>query len=369
MTTTDSRIPIVLVGLNFGRHIVEELTRDCGNAHVRLAGLCDLDHAKAEALAAQHGGLPVYGSLDAVLADPAIPAVGLYTGPNGRADLLSKIIRAGKDVMTTKPFESDPEAAVAVLNEARERGRVIQLNSPSPGISPTLAVIQRWRETYDLGAPVGARGDVWTHYRETADGGWYDDPEKCPVAPVFRLGIYLINDLVRLFGRARRVNVLGTRLFTGRPTADNGQLGIEFENGALANIFASFCVRDGDHYRGSLTLNYERGTVYCGGGPRRDAAVELAVIVNDGMWQPRRVADTATIAGSGYPWAGFAAAVRGDAAAPTYELDHIVEPLRIVTAMTAAAKSGKAEPVHHSPDAETQAQGLKMNTQRISREV
>jgi predicted dehydrogenase len=341
----------VLVGLNFGRHIAEELTRDGGNPHVRLAGLCDLDRAKAEALAAQHGGLPVYGSLEAVLADPAIPAVGLYTGPNGRADLLSRIIRAGKDVMTTKPFETDPEAAVAVLNEAKERGRVIHLNSPNPGISPDLAVIRRWRETHDLGAPVGARADVWTHYREAADGGWYDDPEKCPVAPVFRLGIYLINDLVRLFGRARRVNVLGTRLFTGRPTVDNGQLGIEFDNGALANIFASFCVRDGDHYRNSLTLNYERGTVYRNVGPRRDGATcELALVVNDGMWQPRRIADSAAVAAGsgGYDWAGFAAAVRGDAAAPVYEIDQVVEPLRIVTAMAAAAKSGKAEPVHSS---------------------
>ncbi len=351
MTTTDSRIPIVLVGLNFGRHIVEELCRDGGNPHVRLAGLCDLDRAKAEALAAQHGGLPVYESLDAVLADPAIPAIGLYTGPNGRADLLSKIIRAGKDVMTTKPFEIDPDAAVVVLNEARERGRVIHLNSPSPGISPDLAVIQHWRDAYDLGAPVGARADVWTHYREAADGGWYDDPEKCPVAPVFRLGIYLINDLVRLFGRARRVNVLSTRLFTGRPTADNGQLGIEFENGALANVFASFCVRDGDHYRNSLTLNYERGTIYRNVGPQRDGqACDLALVVNDGMWKPRRVADQATVDADsgGYDWAGFAAAVRGDAAAPVYEIDHVVEPLHIVTAMAAAAKSANTELAHHT---------------------
>ena len=348
MAASDSRIPIVLVGLNFGRHIVEELSRDGGNPHVRLAGLCDLDRAKADALAAQYGGLPVYESLDAVLADPAIPAVGLYTGPRGRADLLSTIIRAGKDVMTTKPFELDPQAGEAILKEARELGRTIHLNSPNPGTNPNLAVIERWREQYDLGAPVGARADVWTHYREAADGSWQDDPETCPVAPVFRLGIYLINDMVRLFGRARRVNVFATRLFTGRPTADNGQLGIEFENGALGNVFASFCVRDGDHYRNGLTLNYERGTVYRNVGPRRDgSACELAVVVNDGQWKTRRVAEQAGVeAGSGgYDWAGFAAAVRGDADAPVYEIDHVVEPLRVVAAMSASAKSGRAEAV------------------------
>jgi predicted dehydrogenase len=349
MTTQDTRIPIVLIGLNFGRHIVEQLTRDGGNPYIRLAGLCDLDRAKAEALAASQGGLRVYQSLDEVLADPGVPAVGLFTGPGGRAALLSRIIRAGKDVITTKPFETDPAAAEAVLDEAGRLGRIIHLNSPSPGTSPSLAVIQRWRDLYDLGAPVGARAEVWTHYREAADGGWYDDPEKCPVAPVFRLGIYLINDLVQLFGPVRRVQVLGTRLFTGRPTVDNGQLGMEFANGALGNVFASFCVRDGDHYRDGLTLNFERGTVYRNIGPQRTAqGVELGVVVNEGEWQPRRLAERTTVeADSGsYDWAGFAAAVRREPGAPVYQRGHIVEPLRVIAAMAASARSGRIEPVH-----------------------
>ncbi len=341
-------VPIVIVGLNFGRHIVEELAKDGGHPQVRVAGLCDLDRAKAEALSAAHGTIPVYGSLDEVLADPKVTAVGLYTGPNGRAALLSKIIRAGKHAMTTKPFETDAVAATAVLEEAARLGRVIHLNSPGPGISPDLAVMREWRERFDLGAPVAARAEVWTHYREQADGGWYDDPRLCPVAPVFRLGIYLINDLVRLFGRARRVSVMGTRLFTGRPTADNGQLAVEFENGALANIFASFCVRDGDHYRNGLTINYERGTLYRNVGPERAGdGSELSVVVNDEAWKPRRLAARTTVSSrSGhYDWAGFAAAVNGEADAPGYEIDHVVEPLRILDAMATAERTGKTETI------------------------
>lgn len=340
-----SALSMVVVGLNFGRHIVEQLTVDGGNAHVRLAGLCDMDRVKAEALSKAHGDVPVYDSLDAILADSAIQSVGLFTGPNGRAALLSKIIRAGKDVMTTKPFETDPDAAAAVLEEARSLGRVIHLNSPTPGLSPDLAVIQGWRGELDLGMPVAARADVWTHYREQANDSWYDDPVKCPVAPLFRIGIYLINDLVRIFGRARRVSAMGTRLFTGRPTADNGQLAIEFESGALATVFASFCVRDGDHYRNSMTLNFERGTVYRNVGPERVGdGVELAAIVNDDVWQPRRVAAKLEITSNrhnDYDWAGFAAAARGEPGAPSYEPEHVVEPIRIVVAMAESERSGR----------------------------
>jgi len=300
--------------------------RDGGNPHVQLVGLCDLDRAKAEALAQKHGGLPVYDDLDAVLAASDIDGVGLYCGPSGRAALLSKIINAGKHVMTTKPFEIDVAAAGAVLAEARALGRVIHLNSPNPGISPDLAIIAKWREQFDLGMPVAARAETWTHYRDQADGSWYDDPAKCPVAPVFRLGIYMINDLVRIFGRARRVSVLQSRLFTKRPTPDNAQLAIEFESGALANVFASFCVRDGDHYRDGAILNFERGTIYRNVGPERgESLCELNVVVNDGDWEPRRIAAQAAVdMRSGlYDWAGFAAAVRGDADAPAYDVEEI----------------------------------------------
>ncbi|MBN1863473.1 MAG: Gfo/Idh/MocA family oxidoreductase [Victivallales bacterium] len=341
-------VSIVIVGLNFGRHIVDELTRDGGNPHMKLTGLCDIDRSKAEALASGQSGLEVYAGLDAVLSDPSVDAVGLFTGPEKRAELLSRIISAGKDVMTTKPFETDPAAAKAVLEESLKLGRVIHLNSPNPGISPDLAVIRNWREQYSLGEPVAARAEVWTHYREKADGGWYDDPVKCPLAPVFRLGIYLINDLVCLFGAAGKVAAMGTRLFTERPTADNGQLVIEFGNGALANIFASFCVRDGDHYRNGLTVNYECGTVYRNVGPERAGdGSELSVVVNDAEWKPRRLAAQTIVRGrSGhYDWNGFAAAIRRESNAPTYDIEHIIEPLRILNAMGKSEKSGKTEPV------------------------
>lgn len=348
---TDSPLSLAIVGLNFGRHIVEQLAAGAGAPHVRLAGLCDLDRAKAEALSAQHGDVPVFDSIDAILATPQIDAIGLYCGPNGRAQLLGQVIRGGKDVMTTKPFESDVAAAVAVLDEARELGRVIHLNSPNPGLSPELTVIQQWRDHYDLGAPVAVRAETWTHYREEAAGDWYDDPQLCPAPPVLRLGIYLINDLVQIFGRARQVSVMQSRLFTGRPTADNAQLGIEFENGALANIYASFCVRDGDHYRNGLTLNFERGTIYRNVGPERAGDnSELALVINDGVWAPRQLAAQQVVPGKSgnYDWPGFAAAVRGAADAPTYQTDHIVEPLRILNAMAKAAQSGKTESVDHA---------------------
>ena len=50
---------------------------------------------------AERLGVKAYTDLDELVADPDIPAIGLFTGPVGRADLVRRIIRAGKDVMMT----------------------------------------------------------------------------------------------------------------------------------------------------------------------------------------------------------------------------------------------------------------------------
>ncbi len=338
-------LPIAIVGLNFGRHIIQSIVNGEAGEHMRLAAVCDLDEAKARQFAEQYG-VPFYTDLDELLHNEAIPAIGLYTGPVGRATLLDKIISAGKDVMTTKPFELDCAAGLAVLRKAKTMGRVIHLNSPAPCWSPDLALVNAWQEQHNLGRPVGCNLSVWVRYHEQADGSWYDDPVKCPVPPVFRLGIYLINDLVRIFGEAETVSVLSSRLFTGRPTADNGLLSIRFKNGALASIYASFCVEDGDHYRNSMALNFERGTVYRNMGPARattagDPRAEMSLIMGSGQ-TPRAVVEEefASATSGDYQWDTFAAAVRGEPIGETTSPETIIAGLRIIEAMTQADQTG-----------------------------
>ncbi|MCE0499008.1 MAG: Gfo/Idh/MocA family oxidoreductase [Methylacidiphilales bacterium] len=343
------RIRIAIVGLNFGGHIIERLLQDPGRKYFQIAAVCDLDKAKAVAMG-KRLKCEVYTDLDALLANREIPAIGLYTGPAGRAGLLRRIIRAGKDVMTTKPFEVDPKAALDVLREARRRKRIIHLNSPSPVLSPDLEQIARWRDEFRLGRPIGARADAWANYREKADGSWYDNPKHCPLAPVFRIGIYHINDLVRFFGEPRAVQVFHSRLSTGRPTPDNAQLGIQFKNGGLVNIFSSFCVDDFQHYRNSLTINFERGTVYRNAGPFPNTpetweAVELEMVTHrKGKPVVRRKKMANALSGT-YQWEVFYRALRGAKLSNATTPEEIVAGLRIVSAMARAEKSGYTEKV------------------------
>jgi predicted dehydrogenase len=350
-TTNLKRLPIAIVGLNFGQHIIFQLQREPARSLFKIVAVCDLDRARTNKKAKELK-VKAYYDLDNLLSDPEIPAVGLFTGPIGRADLLRKIIRSGKDVMTTKPFEVDPKAAAAVLKEAKRLGRVIHLNSPAPIPSQDLAQIARWRQEFDLGRPIGARADAWASYREVADGSWYDNPDRCPVAPIFRLGIYLVNDLIDLFGPVEAVQVFRSRIFTKRPTPDNGQLALRFKNGALANIFSSFCIDDGQFYRNALTLNFERGTIYRNQPPSIQTPANYNICDLMLVTQKRKKAIVLRkkhleLSGA-YQWQTFYRAIsnRGRKKfAHVLPSNQIIESLKVILAMSRSEKSGRTEKI------------------------
>lgn len=338
---------MVVVGLKFGGHIVEEqLLKAPGREYVDLVGVCDLDQTLAREMA-DRNHLRQHESLDTILADPSVEAVGLFTGPAGRADLIRKIIRAGKHVMTTKPFDVDPAEALSVLSEARELNMAVHLNSPGPLPAPETGQIMAWTREFDLGRPVSLHWETYADYFDEADGSWYDDPERCPVAPIFRLGIYGINQVVRLCGPVAQVNVASSRIRTGRPTADNATVLLSFQNGVVGSIHASFCVKSDYPYPNNLTINYERGTVTtapsevnpfgtCG------RKVSLKVLGEEGQVTTREASFGKEGLSGGYQWEAFHQAVRNGGVVPgEITPEQIVSGLQVIQAMSEAEKTGR----------------------------
>ncbi len=344
MPMSIKKIPIGIVGLNYGRWIIEALLDAKGAGQFfEIAAVCDLDPSRAQEMS-KKADAPI-ATLDELLANPAIPALGLFTGPAGRAQLIRKIMAAGKDIMTTKPFELDACEATKVFEEAKAQGRVLHLNSPAPLLPPDLAQIQQWRDQYSLGRAIGCRAETYSPYQEQADGSWYDDPERCPVAPVFRIGIYLINDLVHLFGKPEAVQVLSSRIRTGRPTADNAQVGILFSNGTLANVFASLCIDDGQRWSDSMTLNFEHGTIYrnvgplvFGGGPEGTTTLRLLTRRDNHPYSEQVRFENRS---GHYQWEAFYRAIHGEKLEPP--VGELATALRVIAAIARAEKSGTRE--------------------------
>lgn len=338
VSPADDRLRVVVVGLNFGRWLVEhELLAGEGARTCALVGVCDLDQDKARAMAAEVG-VAAYPDVDTVLADPDVDAVVLMVGPGPKPALVRRAVEAGKPVMTTKPFASSAAQALDALTFAEEAGVPVFMNSPTPAPEPDLRTMAEWVERYRLGRPVAYRAATWCSYREVPDGSWYDDPRLCPAAPITRLGVYLLNDLCRFLAPVEEVQVLESRLFTGRPTSDNAVISLRHTDGTLGTVTSSFCIDDGQPYRRSIELSFERGTIYRDVGPvtaddRSHIRLSVSAVV-DGQ----RVLEHADVVQSdtGYQWDLFRRAVRGEGVGPLVRPEQVASVVSVLERLVPA---------------------------------
>lgn len=328
---------MLILGANFGAKIARQVSQK--NPFVSVCGVCDLDGPKARALAGELG-VPAYGDLAEALAVNEVEAVGVFTGPAGRGRLLERILDAGRHVMTTKPFELEAAEAERAFAAAVRNGRALHLNSPAPVPASDLARIKAWLADGALGRVVGLQARTWADYREQADGSWLDDPVRCPAGPLFRLGVYFLSDFAGLPGRPVEVRVQQARVRTGRPTPDNAQISIAYDNGALANIYASFCIGDGQSYRDEVVLACEHGTIRrwmerAGG---IDMCNDSAVVELQRSGRPveRYQTQPGDYAGW-YGWEAFHSAVRGRPGAVYHDAAATIASVRLLAAMSLAS--------------------------------
>lgn len=309
------KFKLAVVGLHFGKWLVEnEVLKGNGEPYFELAAVCDTNEPLAKACAAQFR-VPFYTSLNALLAaETTIPLILLATGPGGRAKIVSRLIDAGKAVMTTKPFEIDAAAALAVLKKAEKANIPIFLNSPPPVPPQDILCILEWVKQYRLGRLIGYHAGNWANYREVPDGTWYDDPLLCPGAPLLRLGIYCLNDL-SWFTTAgiRSLSVHQSKIFTRRPTADNACLSFCHEDGTIGSVYSSFCINDGHPYSQLLQLHFENGSVQrsiaCTSCPKED----FITVSLHTPGQSKALSEEKTFPkqGAGYRWDCMHKALRG----------------------------------------------------------
>jgi predicted dehydrogenase len=337
-------IPLAVVGLRFGQHVIDgDLIQ--GRTPFRLVSICDTDVQRREACAAKYR-VPACADIADILADPLVPAICLITPPGGRAELIRRCLRAGKHVMTTKPFEVDPAAALDVLIEAQERGLAVHLNSPGPMTPPWIRQVHQWVDRHQLGRLNLIEWHTHVPYREEADGGWYDDPRTCPVAPIFRLGIYALNDIHLLHDdEPESVTVLSSRFRTGRPTPDVATLSVRYRSGCLASLSCTLACESAG-YPDTLALYYERGAIYRDLPPNlgRDDGHMLKVVAG-GRGTLITIQEKVVAGGHGYDWERFAAWVRNGPQADDLEPERLVRSLRVIQAMSRSEANGHREDI------------------------
>jgi len=343
-TSQPDPIRIGVCGLGYGLEHISRLLSSPSSAFVRVEAICD-SRADRLRMASSRLGITAYSDLSSMMAGAPIEAVALFTGPSGRARLIREVIHAGKHVMTTKPFELDAREGLEVLEEARRIGRVVFINSPAPVLGQDIQVIRSWRDKHSLGRLIFSLCDCWYSSWEKADGTWYDDPKLCPAAPIFRIGIYGINDILSIADdELAELQVLQSRVRTGRPTPDVAQLSLRFSGGSMATVRASWCcdpVRDNQ----ASEFVFERGVIRrTYSTPYHWTATQTVLKLEAVDAQGKIFEDTAVVSNqytnSAYRWDLFHAAVRGTLTEPIFPPERLVGGIRVIEIMKKALENG-----------------------------
>ncbi|RZS40932.1 putative dehydrogenase [Herbihabitans rhizosphaerae] len=124
--TEQKSIGIAVVGAGYwGPNLVRNAA---ATPALRLEYLCDLDTERARTVLGAYSTVRVSGSLDEVLADPAVDAVAVATPAATHLPVAMAALRAGKHVLVEKPLAATVSDGRALVDEAQARGLVLMLD-------------------------------------------------------------------------------------------------------------------------------------------------------------------------------------------------------------------------------------------------
>ncbi len=153
-----------------------------------LTWLCDASEDARARWGEQFPEARVTGELDDLLADDELDAVAVATHVPSHAELAQRVLRAGKHCFVEKPLAQSVAEAEAVVEAAREAGRVLMVGhllEYHPGV-------ERLRELIDE----GELGDVRYVYSNRLNLGKLRSDENA----LWSLGAHDVSVLLRLAG-------------------------------------------------------------------------------------------------------------------------------------------------------------------------
>jgi predicted dehydrogenase len=239
---------------------------------VALLGATDVDPTRARDIVQSHGGV-AYPDLTAALSDTRVEAIINLTAHHAHAEVTAAALEAGKHVHSEKPLAGTLEDGRRCVELAERKGLRLSC-SPFTFMGEAQQTLLRAKQE-------GVVGRVLAAYSEMNWGrieSWHPNPEgfyQLGSGPLLDVGVYALTVLTTVLGRVRRVTgsaaiVMPERTIARGPNAgkkfqvstpDQVVGGLEFEEGALGRLTASFVVR-GTKQAAGTELHGEIGSLF-----------------------------------------------------------------------------------------------------------
>ncbi len=267
-STTAGKTNVGIVGAgNISEIYLKNLTTIFDN--VNVVGIADImvDRAQDRADKFGVGAFPV----EDLLAHPEVEIVVNLTIPAAHAEIASQAIANGKSAYNEKPLAINREDGQRLLSEAAARG-VLVGSAPDTFLGGGLQSARKYLDEGLIGDPVAVSAQMLGHGMES----WHPDPYfffQPGAGPLFDVGVYYVQALASIVGPVARVSSLSRATFPERSVGSGPKTGetipvntpthimssIEFENGVVGNLGASFDVWETNH--STLVIYGSEGTL------------------------------------------------------------------------------------------------------------
>ena len=248
---------------------------------IRLVTATDLDRERAAAFAGKYG-IHAAGSLDALLADPAVDIVVNLTIHHAHFEVTRRALEAGKHVYSEKPMALSHAEAAELTELAHARGLRL-------GCSPStfLGEAQQTAASIVHGGGLGTVRAIYADVNWGRIETWHPAPAPFyDVGVMVDVGLYPLTLVTSMLGPARSVRAWGWQLLPERTTIDGHgfRIGspdlevaaIEFASGAVLRLTTSFYVGRPAKQRGSLEFHGDDGSLYLESFQEFDSALQVA---------------------------------------------------------------------------------------------
>jgi alcohol dehydrogenase (NADP+) len=263
--------------------VAEQYAAGVPDSALDLQAVCDLRADRAEALAAAHGAT-AYTDLESMLAAEAAPLVVNLTSHGAHAEVTRRSLAADRHVFSEKPLALDADEAADLLSMAERRGRAL-------GVAP---VTDRGPAQQHAGRLLadGRFGAIQVGYAHAHVGrvtDWHDDPASfLAVGPLYDGAVYPLTLLVSWFGPVERVRIADAidawpdREPEAPDRPAHVEATLEFENGPVVRLTASFYVPHRSREFNSLELHGDDGSLYLADSGALDARPEVVQVGGSG---------------------------------------------------------------------------------------
>jgi len=326
------RVGIVGAGTMGGRY-AEGIASGRFGSGLELAGIADLDVARAAATAGAHGSRG-YPSLEPLLEDGRVDALYIATPDDAHRAPAVAAARAGVPFLLEKPLATTVEDAEAIAAAVAEAGVVAEVNFSNRWNPPFVAA----RQAIDRGE-IGEFVTLFARLNNAIGSPTQRLAWAGRTTSAWFLLSHCLDLAYWLHGRpAERVYASGVRGLLearGVPTYDSIHAIVRYAGGTDGAYESTWVLPEGMPSPVEFTFRYvaSRGAVTMDTHEQsiRLHAAERTTFPGTLSWAPQRFAD-------------FVAAVRGERS-PGAPIADGVENTRILVALHRSIESGAVEPV------------------------